>query len=639
MVEVIRSGKLQRISVYDILAGDVLHLQPGDLVPADGVFISGYNIRCDESSVTGESDQKRKTPGGEVMNQIKAGASVDKIDPFIISGSKVLEGTGTYLVTSVGLHSSYGKLIMATTDDGEATPTPLQMKLNIMAEQITKYGCVVALLLFIVLFAKFLALLKTNPDTPAQKAQDFLQIVIVTITIIVIAVPEGLPLAVTLALAFAMTRMVKDHNLVRVLSSCETMGNATAICSDKTGTLTTNKMTVVAGSLGTACQFGVRRETVIQDQGIGEQAAASEFVAASFSELASLLSPEVKDLLLQSIAINSTAFESDEDGKRTFIGSKTETALLSFAKEHLGIRPISEERANATIVQIFPFDSGRKCMASVVRLFDGTYRVYMKGAPEILLDKCTQIIAGTTGPVKSIKLTKGNRHSLASLIDKYASNSLRTLGIVYRDFEYWPPYGARSYEDDSREAVFEDIFEEMVFLGIVGIQDPLRPGVKKAVKRCQHAGVFVRMVTGDNRGTAKAIAEECGIYTDGIILEGPEFRKLSKMEMDRTLPKLQVLARSSPEDKRMLVKRLKELGNIVAVTGDGTNDGPALRAADVGFSMGVSGTEVAKEASSIILMDDNFSSIVKALEWGRAVNDSVKKFLQVSFFWSEILSF
>ena len=639
MVEVIRSGKLQRISVYDILAGDVLRLQPGDLVPADGVFISGHNIRCDESSVTGESDQKRKTPGSEVMNQIEAGVSVDKIDPFIISGSKVLEGTGTYLVTGVGLHSSYGKLIMATTDDGETTPTPLQMKLNVMAEQVTKCGCAVALLLFIVLFAKFLAQLKTNPDTPAQKAQGFLQIVIVTITIIVIAVPEGLPLAVTLALAFAMTRMVKDYNLVRVLSSCETMGNATTICSDKTGTLTMNKMTVVAGSLGTACRLGVRRETVVQDQGSGEHAAAGEFVVASFSEIASLLSPEVNDLLLQSIAINSTAFESDEDGKRTFIGSKTEIALLSFAKEYLGMGLVSEERANATIIQIFPFDSGRKCMASVVRLSNGSYRVYVKGAPEILLDKCTRIITGTTGPIKSVKLTKGRRNSLAGLIDKYTSNSLRTLGLIYHDFEYWPPYGARTLEDNSREAVFEDIFEEMVFLGIIGIQDPLRPGVAQAVERCQHAGVFVRMVTGDNRGTAKAIAEECGIYTDGVILEGPEFRKLSRMEMDQILPKLQVLARSSPEDKRILVKRLKELGNIVAVTGDGTNDGPALRAADIGFSMGVSGTEVAKEASSIILMDDNFSSIVKALEWGRAVNDSVKKFLQVSFSMSEILSF
>ncbi len=608
----------------------MLNLQPGDLVPADGVFISGHSIRCDESSVTGESDQKKKIPGGEVMDHIKTGVSVDKIDPFIISGSKVLEGTGTYLVTGVGLNSSYGKLIVATTDDAEATPTPLQMKLNVMAEQITKCGCAVALLLFLVLFAKFLAELKQNPDSPAQKAQDFLQIVIVTITIIVIAVPEGLPLAVTLALAFAMTRMIKDHNLVRVLSSCETMGNATAICSDKTGTLTTNKMTVVAGSLGTACKFGVAREIVNGDEGNDEQAAAGTSAPVPLGELASRLSPEVKDLLLQSIAINSTAFESDEDGERAFVGSKTETALLSFAKECLAMRPVSEERANATIIQIVPFDSKRKCMASVVRLFDGTYRMYVKGASEILLDKCTEILADPAGTIKSSNLTKKIYNSLASTIDNYSSSSLRTIGVVYRDFEYWPPYGARTLEDDSKEAVFEDIFDEMVFLGIVGIQDPLRPGVKKAVERCQHAGVFVRMVTGDNRGTAKAIAEECGIYTDGIILEGPEFRKLSRSEMDRILPKMQVLARSSPEDKRILVKRLKDVGEIVAVTGDGTNDGPALRAADVGFSMGISGTEVAKEASSIILMDDNFSSIVKALEWGRAVNDSVKKFLQVS---------
>jgi Ca2+-transporting ATPase len=450
-----------------------------------------------------------------------------------------------------------------------------------------------------------------------------------SITIIVIAVPEGLPLAVTLALAFAMTKMLKDHNLVRVLSSCETMGNATAICSDKTGTLTMNKMTVVAGTLGTDRQFGVSGAVDNQDASEAEETAMSNSVPILMSRLSSLLSQDIKDLFLQSIAINSTAFESNENGELTFIGSKTETALLSFAKWYLGMRPISEEHANANVVQIFPFDSGRKCMATVVRLFDGTYRMYVKGAPEILLEKCTQIIADTSGPVTGTKLTKENYNSIISTTNKYANNSLRTIGIIYRDFEYWPPYGARTLEDDSREAVLEDVLEEMVFLGVVGIQDPLRPGVKKAVERCQHAGVFVRMVTGDNKGTAQAIAKECGIYTDGIILEGPEFRKLSAVEMDRTIPRLQVLARSSPEDKRILVKRLKELGEVVAVTGDGTNDGPALRAADVGFSMGISGTEVAKEASSIILMDDNFASIVKALEWGRAVNDSVKKFLQV----------
>jgi Ca2+-transporting ATPase len=491
-----------------------------------------------------------------------------------------------------------------------------------MAEQITKVGCSVALFLFIVLFVKFLALLRSNPDAPAQKAQDFLQIVIVAIAIIVIAVPEGLPLAVTLALAFAMTRMFKENNLVRILSSCETMGNATAICSDKTGTLTTNKMTVVAGCLGPTYKFGVLEEM--------DQPASGNPMTLSIGKRLSYLSPEVRTILLQSIAINSTAFEGEEDGKLTFIGSKTETALLSFAKDYLAMGPVSKERANANIIQVFPFDSSRKCMATVVRLPDSTCRMFVKGASEVLLEKCTQTIVDVTTTIKTSKLTKDNYNLLDNVIAKYGTESLRTISIVYRDFRSWPPRRTKVREDNS-EVLFEDVFQEMVFLGVVGIQDPLRQGAKDAVKKCQDAGVFVRMVTGDNVRTAKAIAKECGIYTDGgIILEGPEFRKLPSAKMDEIIPQLQVLARSSPEDKRILVRKLRDLGEVVAVTGDGTNDGPALRAADVGFSMN-SGTEVAKEASSIILMDDNFSSIVNALEWGRAVNDAVRKFLQVGF--------
>jgi P-type Ca2+ transporter type 2C len=632
VIKAIRSGKTVQISVYDILAGDVLHLEAGDLIPADGVFISGHNVKCDESSATGESDLMKKTPGDEVMARIEAGANANKLDPFIISGSKVAEGVGTYLVTGVGVHSSYGKLMVAMTDDTEATPTPLQLKLTVMAERITKLGCAAALLLFNVLFITFLAQLRRDPGSPAQKAQNFLQIVIVAITVIVIAVPEGLPLAVTLALAFAMTRMLKDHNLVRVLSSCETMGNATTILSDKTGTLTMNKMTVVVGSLGTACQFGAPKETTNQDQGDGERGASGNNRGVSFSEFASLLSTEARDILLQSIAVNSTAFEGEEDGKHTFIGSKTETALLSFAREHLGMGPINVERKNVNVVQMFPFDSSRKCMASAIRLSNGTYRMYVKGASEILLDKCSRIVADATKPIYDIELTKDSHDLLTNTVDNYAAESLRTISMVYRDFGSWPPPAAKTVEDDPREAVFEDIFKDMVFLGIVGIQDPLRPGVKEAITQCQRAGVVVKMITGDNIGTAKAIAEECGIYTPGgVIMEGPQFRRLSENEMDQVIPQLQVLARSSPEDKRILVRRSKELGETVAVTGDGTNDGPALRAADIGFSMGIAGTEVAKEASSIILMDDNFSSIVKALEWGRAVNDAVKKFLQVGF--------
>jgi Ca2+-transporting ATPase len=268
-------------------------------------------------------------------------------------------------------------------------------------------------------------------------------------------------------------------------------------------------------------------------------------------------------------------------------------------------------------------------MGVVVKLDNGKYRLYVKGASEILLEKCTEIIHDPIKGISSSPMGEDNRRTLVNLIDNYASRSLRTIALVYRDFDRWPPKGARIVEGERSEAVFEDIFRSMVLLSIVGIQDPLRDGVSEAVRTCQNAGVIVRMVTGDNLITARAIAASCGIFTEGgVVMEGPAFRKLSKAKMDKIIPRLQVLARSSPEDKRILVKRLKELGETVAVTGDGTNDAPALKTADVGFSMGIAGTEVAKEASAIILMDDNFNSIVKAMMWGRAVNDAVKKFLQ-----------
>jgi len=617
------------ISVYDILVGDVLLIEPGDLLPADGVFISGHNVVCDESSATGESDQMRKIPGDEVMAQIEAGASLYKLDPFIVSGSKVLEGVGTYLVTAVGVHSSHGKLMMSFTPETE--PTPLQTKLNTLAEQISQIGCAIALLLFTVLFIRFLFQLHGNPGTPYEKGQEFLQILIVSITIIVIAVPEGLPLAVVLALAFAVTRMLKDHNLVRVLRACEAMGNITSVCTDKTGTLTLNKMTVVAGTLGIDFGFSDAIEAPDQAPGRGSQdGSRRDATVIPVSTLASQISAEAKELLSQSIAINSTAFESREDGQQVFIGSKTETALLSFANTYLALRPVNEERANVEVVQMIPFDSRRKYMASVIRVSRFHYRMFVKGAPEVLLRQCTQFVADVTEPLKVTALTSGDIDSLTRTVDGYATKSLRTIGLVYRDFGHWPPPEAKTIPNEPKEAVFEDIFQNMVFLGVVGIRDPVRPGVTKAVTQCQHAGVCVRMVTGDSVKTAVAVAQECGIYTEGgLVMEGPEFRKLSSSRMDLAIPKLQVLARSSPEDKRILVKRLKYLGETVAVTGDGTNDGPALKTADVGFSMGITGTEVAKEASSIVLMDDNFASIVKALEWGRTINDAVKKFLQV----------
>jgi P-type Ca2+ transporter type 2C len=428
--------------------------------------------------------------------------------------------------------------------------------------------------------------------------------------------------------------MLKDKNLVRVLRSCETMGNATTIYSDKTGTLTQNKMSVISGTLGTTLRFGDRKlkAPILDDVSKGklpDDSPIENFDEVSATEFVSTLSDDAKFLLKQSIVINSTAFEGEEDGREAFIGSKTETALLSFARDHLGIGPVSTERSNANIVQFVPFDSGRKCMAVVVKLDDGKYRIYVKGASEILLSRCERIISDPTKDISDILLSHDNRDTLERLISTFASRSLRTIALLYRDFERWAPKEARRVEDDPSQVVFDDVFKNMVFLGVVGIQDPLRDGVKSAVEDCQTAGVFVRMVTGDNVLTAKAIAKECGILAPGgVVMEGPIFRALSTKEMDAVIPTLYVLARSSPKDKKLLVKRLKEIGETVAVTGDGTNDAPALKTADVGFSIGITGTEVAKEASAIILMDDNFSSIVKALLWGRAVNDAVKKFLQ-----------
>ncbi|PBP27774.1 calcium-translocating P-type ATPase [Diplocarpon rosae] len=540
-VKVIRSGKSIVINVHDVLVGDVLHLEPGDMIPADGIFISGHNVKCDESSATGESDSLRKTAGAQVSRLLEAGHTNHKnLDPFIISGAKVLEGVGTYLVTSVGVNSSFGKIMMSMRTEPEETP--LQVKLGRMAGAIAKLGSSyvpillrplgrpltapsAAGLLFFVLLFRFLASLSGDSRTGAEKASDFTDILIVAITIIVVyvslllstltggagpghpiqtprhvargAVPEGLPLAVTLALAFATTRLLKDNNLVRILKACEVMGNATTVCSDKTGTLTTNKMAVVAGTFG-----------------------SETFEADSVAAFAAKIPQDMRDLVVQSIATIAT----------------------------------------------------------------------------------------------------------------YAQKSLRTIGLTFKDFPAWPPAGTQISADPSA-AEFDQVFNNMTFSGVVGIQDPVRPGVPEAVAQCQFAGVKVRMVTGDNIITARAIARECGIVgasddADDLVMEGPEFRKLSDAAMLQILPRLAVLARSSPQDKQILVQKLRSMSETVAVTGDGTNDGPALKAADVGFSMGIAGTEVAKEASAIILMDDNFASIVKALMWGRAVNDAVAKFLQ-----------
>jgi P-type Ca2+ transporter type 2C len=446
---------------------------------------------------------------------------------------------------------------------------------------------------------------------------------------------------VTLALAFATKRMTKEKLLVRVLGSCETMANASVICTDKTGTLTQNVMSVVAGSIGVHCKFvhqlkenGAR--TNAQEQNECERRHAQDF-SVDQKELNSVLDPALQKLFNEAIAINSTAFEdpNPETGKVEFVGSKTETALLRLAQD-LGWENYRQTRERVQVVQMIPFSSERKAMGVVVRVAGDKWRMYVKGASEILTKHCTShVVVRSAGDLSSSTNDKDvvqaspiddlARDNMSRTIIFYANQSLRTIALCYREFDSWPSHGSSS----EAEVPWSELAQDLTLIAITGIEDPLREGVRDAVANCHKAGVTVKMCTGDNVLTARSIAIQCGIYTPGgIIMEGPVFRKLSAPDMLEVVPRLQVLARSSPEDKKILVEKLKHLGQTVAVTGDGTNDGPALKTAHVGFSMGVAGTEVAKEASDIILMDDNFSSIVSAIMWGRCVNDAVRKFLQ-----------
>ncbi|KAG0253988.1 hypothetical protein BG011_006034 [Mortierella polycephala] len=582
-VKLLRDGHEKEVNVKDVQVGDVMLMEPGDLLAVDGIILKSHNITCDESSATGESDALKKDTEEHC---------------YVISGSKVLDGSGSMLVTAVGPNSFFGKTMMAMR---EATPeeTPLQIKLDLLAESIAKLGMAAAIAMLFTLIVKYFVQASLSEDdfpSGAEIFSDMVKIIIQAITIVVVAVPEGLPMAVTLALAYATTQMLKDNNLVRVLSACETMGNATTICSDKTGTLTQNRMTVVEGTLS----------------------------LLSFSHMDDAknwkneVRPEVYQLIVESIALNSSAFEDkDERGNVQFVGSKTESALLGFIKS-MG-ESYSNIRSDIKILKVYPFSSLKKSMSCVVETPEGgdKYRLYVKGASEIVLRSCTHYV-DAEGSIKA--LDDNARARFDQIISVYAEKALRTIALSYRDVS---SSEFRKFKDD------EAPDGKLVCLGVVGIQDPLRPGVVESVRDFAKAGVTVRMITGDNIQTARAIAKNAGILIKGgLAMTGPEFRGLSKEDQTEAVKRLQVLARSSPTDKTIVVRRLQELGEVVAVTGDGTNDGPALKMADVGFSMGIAGTEVAKEASSIVLMDDNFSSILKSLMWGRAVNDSVRKFLQ-----------
>ncbi|KAJ3716135.1 Ca-transporting ATPase [Lentinula raphanica] len=652
-VKVIRGGVEK-----DVVVGEIALLEPGEIVPCDGIFISGHNCRCDESAATGESDAIRKVSWDD-WSALREKHADDKdahhselahIDCFVMSGSKVIEGVGKYVVIAVGQKSFNGRIMMALRGDSENTP--LQLKLNDLAELIAKLGSAAGLLLFTALMIRFFVQLGTGEPvrTASEKGIAFVNILIISVTLIVVAVPEGLPLAVTIALAFATKRMTKEMLLVRVLGSCETMANATVVCTDKTGTLTQNDMTVVAGSVGIHAKFvrtlkeneGRSNASEQPSQAAVDAAPATRKHADDFSldqsQLNTILSPAIQELFNEAVAVNSTAFQDTDPntGELVFVGSKTETAFLKFASE-LGWQDYRKTRGSkGKVLQMIPFSSERKSMGVVISS-GGRYRFYVKGASEILSKKCTRhIVVGRPGQDKPMgsgdeietrEIDELAADNISRTIIFYANQMLRTISVCYRDFEQWPPAGMKV--DEEGEVDFNDLAQDLTLVAIAGLEDPLREGVREAVAKCHRAGVTVKMCTGDNVLTARSIASQCGIFTKGgIIMEGPVFRKLSQPEMIEIVPRLQVLARSSPEDKKILVETLKHIGDLVGVTGDGTNDGPALKTAHVGFSMGIAGTEVAKEASDIILMDDNFASIVKAIIWGRCVNDAVRKFLQ-----------
>ncbi|CAK9167369.1 unnamed protein product [Ilex paraguariensis] len=578
-IQVTRDKHRQKISIYDLVIGDVVHLATGDKVPADGIFISGYSLSVDESSLSGESEP----------------VNIDEKKPFLLTGTTVQNGSGKMLVTAVGMRTEWGKLTETLNEGGE-DETPLQVKLNGVATIIGKIGLGFAVLTFVVLTVRFLvekALHHKFTDWSSSDALKLLNYFATAVTIIVVAVPEGLPLAVTLSLAFAMKKMMNEKALVRHLSACETMGSATCICTDKTGTLTTNHMVVdkfwICGKSKRV--KGGERGDILNSE------TSEKFI----------------NILFQAIFQNtSSEVVTDKDGKKSILGTATESALLEYGLLLGG--DFDAHHQENIILKIEPFCSDKKKMSVLVSLPEGGFRAFCKGASEIILRMCDKVVDTNGEP---LHMSEEQTKNISNVIDGFACEALRTLCLAFKDFDYCP-------NDNSIPN------SGYTLIAVVGIKDPVRSEVKDAVQTCLAAGITVRMVTGDNINTAKAIAKECGILTeDGLAIEGPEFRSKTLEDLKDIIPRIKVLARSSPMDKHTLVTHLKNMfKEVVAVTGDGTNDALALREADIGLAMGIAGTEVAKESADVIILDDNFTTIVNVAKWGRTVYINIQKFVQ-----------
>ncbi|XP_073140446.1 calcium-transporting ATPase 12, plasma membrane-type-like [Henckelia pumila] len=593
-IDVVRDGRRQKVSIFDAVVGDVVFLTIGDQVPADGLFIDGHSFQVDESSMTGESDH----------------VEVDAMhNPFLLSGSKVADGYSKMLVISVGMNTAWGEMMSSITRDSDQQ-TPLQERLNRLTSSIGRVGLAVACLVLSVMLIRYF----TGNTTDINGRREFngsdrnlndvfnsvLRIVSAAVTIVVVAIPEGLPLAVTLTLAYSMKRMMADQAMVRKLSACETMGSATVICTDKTGTLTLNQMKVT--------KFWIGSEEIKQ-------------------EISRVISRHLIESFYQGVAFNTTgSIFKPKSGSSVieYSGSPTEKAILSWAVQDWGM-DIEKLKQDYAILHVETFSSVKKRSGVLIRnKHDNLCYAHWKGAAEMVLAMCSNYY-DTAGEMKRISVDE--RSKFENIIEGMAASSLRCIAFASKRMEP----GEYHSNADEKYTITE---RELTLLGIVGMKDPCRPGAAKAIQSCRNAGVNVKMITGDNLFTAKAIAAECGILDPsqqvarGEVIEGIEFRNYTPEERLLKVDGIRVMARSSPIDKLLMVQCLKQKGHVVAVTGDGTNDAPALKEADVGLSMGIQGTEVAKESSDIVILDDDFSSVATVLRWGRCVYNNIQKFIQ-----------
>ena len=577
MVTVLRDGKVQEVSRKEIVVGDVVILNTGDEVPADGVLLEAQSLQINESTLTGEP----------VISKSVVEADFDDEATYpsnrVLRSTTVVDGNGVMLVDMVGDATEYGKVNQgAQIENG--IDTPLQIQLKKLAGVISKFGYAAAAITFLLLSVK--TLLYADSLSVMGIVSAMLHNFMIAVTLIVVSVPEGLPMSVTLSLALSMNRMLKTNNLVRKMHACETMGATTVICTDKTGTLTQNRMQVYE----------------------------SNFFALGGN---SLTDDKMSMLVKEGIAVNATANLNREGGAVKTIGNPTEAALLLWLdKQGADYLPLRE---NAKVLSRLTFSTERKYMATVVESpLLGKKVLYVKGAPEIVLANSNRIELenGLFATVEE------QAQSIENRLLEYQNMAMRTLGFAYQILD--DEADIEPYENGRLSGT------DLIFLGFVAISDPVRADVPEAVKCCLNAGVDVKIVTGDTSGTAREIGRQIGVCdstTPGAaIITGPEFEALSDDEAAKRVMALKIMCRARPMDKQRLVRLLQEQDAVVAVTGDGTNDAPALKAAQVGLSMG-DGTSVAKEASDITIIDNSFASITRAVMWGRSLYRNIQRFL------------